>query len=369
MTNLTLLEIKRFFSDEEYCWSYLEDRKWDGTPWCPYCSCQKAYDLSRKHTYKCSDCKKTFTAKIGTIFESSPKPLTYWFEAIYEIVRHTGGMPTTLWAEHMGICYKTAWLTHQKVMELFKFYIDDATAVVGVFEFDEKGVGPKKDRMSKQRRERGGFDTMKAGPWEKVGVLGFINRTAKQIFGVVLGRFYNSAVIEKYVRWFIDTRSTAYSDKSKLYNVFKEVFNKYIQFNHHEKHFGHGGERHSNTIEGAFGNYQRMMNNYKRQGGKYIQRYWDEFCFRHSCGLKKLKLPQRFEAAFDNIGRRITLDKIKAEGAAMEQFLKDNEAEHEAKMEEERLKKEEANQRKIAKEAAKADSLPDSKQLCLLFFS
>ena len=74
-----VLSHKRF-QDEQAAYDWVEARLWPDGPECPRCGqLDRATKLKGKSTrigvYKCKDCRKPFTVKVGTIFEDSHIPM------------------------------------------------------------------------------------------------------------------------------------------------------------------------------------------------------------------------------------------------------------------------------------------------------
>ena len=64
------------FHDEQAAYDWVEARVWPQGRVCPHCgvvnrSGKLAGKSTRIGTYKCYECRKPFTVKIGTIFEAS----------------------------------------------------------------------------------------------------------------------------------------------------------------------------------------------------------------------------------------------------------------------------------------------------------
>ena len=77
--NLNLATLSELFADEEAARHFLESKRWPNGPVCPSCRCQKIYKLTanqksmkpvRDGVYKCANCRKQFTVRIGTIFKT-----------------------------------------------------------------------------------------------------------------------------------------------------------------------------------------------------------------------------------------------------------------------------------------------------------
>ena len=69
---------QKHFHDEKAAYKFVEARIWPNGPNCPHCGgVERISAMKGKSTrigaYKCYQCRKPFTVKIGTIFESSPR--------------------------------------------------------------------------------------------------------------------------------------------------------------------------------------------------------------------------------------------------------------------------------------------------------
>ena len=83
----------KHFHDEAAAYAFVEARVWPKGPVCPHCGgfdriSQMNGKSTRVGTYKCYQCRKPFTVKVGTIFESSHVPLRrFWLQAIFLLFR------------------------------------------------------------------------------------------------------------------------------------------------------------------------------------------------------------------------------------------------------------------------------------------
>lgn len=81
---------EKIFESEEDAFAFIEAQVWPRGPVCPHCgttgrSRRLRGESTRVGTYKCYQCRKPFTAKIGTFLEGSHLPLALWLQAIYLI--------------------------------------------------------------------------------------------------------------------------------------------------------------------------------------------------------------------------------------------------------------------------------------------
>lgn len=82
---------KEYFYNEKEAFKYIESIIWKDGAKCPHCgSKERVYRLEGKSTreglYKCGECRKQFTVRVGTIFENSRIPLCKWLQAYNFII-------------------------------------------------------------------------------------------------------------------------------------------------------------------------------------------------------------------------------------------------------------------------------------------
>lgn len=107
----TLLEAVRHFSDRDVCHAYMVALKWpDGAVKCPSCACDQIGLIQSRRLLQCKniECRRQFSAKVGTIFEDSPLGLDKWFVATW-CVAVGDKISSTALAEALGVEQKTAW--------------------------------------------------------------------------------------------------------------------------------------------------------------------------------------------------------------------------------------------------------------------
>src|SRR5256885_206698 len=81
----SILEAKAL-QDEAAAYAWVEARVWPEGPICPHCGgLDRIGKLQGKSTrvgvYKCYQCRKPFTVKVGTVFEDSHVPMRLWLQA------------------------------------------------------------------------------------------------------------------------------------------------------------------------------------------------------------------------------------------------------------------------------------------------
>src|SRR6201995_5468274 len=115
------------FQNELAAFDYVEARLWPNGPTCPHCGNADAAKIGRlqgKTTrpglHKCYECKKPFTVRMGTIFESSHLPLHLWLQVIHLMCASKKGISTRQIQRMLRCSMKTAWHLTHRIREIMK---------------------------------------------------------------------------------------------------------------------------------------------------------------------------------------------------------------------------------------------------------
>src|SRR5450432_345055 len=89
----TLKEAITYFADAERAFEFMKEIRWpDGVVRCQFCNAENVGFLTTRRIWKCRECRKQFSAKMGTIFEDSPLKLETWLPAVWLIVNAKNGI-------------------------------------------------------------------------------------------------------------------------------------------------------------------------------------------------------------------------------------------------------------------------------------
>lgn len=107
------LDLFLSFRDELSAYRFVEACVWSDGPRCPHCGGSRRIGELRGSstpigTYKCYHCRKLFTVKSGTIFESSHVPLRKWLQAIYLCGCGTEPIKPQQLSEVLNVTFKTS---------------------------------------------------------------------------------------------------------------------------------------------------------------------------------------------------------------------------------------------------------------------
>lgn len=276
----------RHFHDEAAAYRFVEARVWPNGPVCPHCggtdrNGKLKGNSTRIGVYKCYDCRKPFTVKVGTIFESSHVKLHLWLQAIFLMASSKKGISSNQLHRTLGVTLKTAWFMSHRIREAMR---EGGLGPLGgagqVVEADETYFGKAVDQTPSPQRAGRPLLKRKPGTSNKRAILGLIERGGKvRTFHVAQATKINVAAL---VTENVAKESMLYTDESKLYTGMADVFAAHESVKHSAGEYVRGGI-HSNTVESYFSIFKRgMRGTYQHCAEKHLHRYLAEFDFRHN---------------------------------------------------------------------------------------
>jgi transposase-like protein len=271
----------KHFHDEAAAYAYVEARVWPEGPVCPHCGGVDRISLmggksTRIGTYKCYQCRKPFTVKIGTIFEASHVPLNVWLQAMYLIAGSKKGISSNQLHRTLGVTLKTAWFMSHRIREAMRSGdLSPFGSGGGIVEADETFIGVEPD--AKQFSQRG-------GGFHKMKVLALIDRETGHSRAFVVN-FVASDVIMPILRENLSREARLCTDESLIYRRAIKHFSAHGTVNHKAGEYVSRFDRTvtTNTVEGYFSIFKRGMKGvYQFCAKKHLHRYLAEFDFRYS---------------------------------------------------------------------------------------
>jgi transposase-like protein len=292
------------FHNEEAAYAYVEGKLWPEGPVCPHCGgCERIGKLAgastRIGTYKCYQCRKPFTVKVGTIFESSHVPMRYWLQAIWLVCSSKKGFSANQLQRVLGVTLKTAWFMGHRIREAMQaanlpLFGGDGGAV----EVDETFLGVEPGAPVKRSFHH------------KMKVVSVMDRTTKTVVSTVVDDV-NTGTIERVLEERVSRNAHLMSDEGNAYRILGPRYAAHGVVHHGRKEYVNRDNPfvHTETVEGFYSIFKRGMRGVYQHCQKiHLQRYCNEFDFRYNHRTAKgIDDTQRSDALLLGVvGRRLT---------------------------------------------------------------
>jgi len=280
------------FHNEPEAFKFLERIVWADGVICPHCGVVggRVYDLSgvrgkpskkspegaiRYGLKKCGECRKQFTAGVGTVFEHARMPLHKMLQAVHLIVSSKKGISSHQLSRILEVQYNTAWFLSHRIREAMR---SGDLAVPfgsggGAVEVDETYFVTKKGA----RIPRGGWS-------HKMAVLALVDRDSKQMRTFAFENL-RAEKVHPIIRANISREARLMTDEARMYWRIGKEFAEHGSNIHGLGHYVDKNDRtiHTNTVEGAFSIFKRGMKGvYQHCGEQHLHRYLAEFEFRYN---------------------------------------------------------------------------------------
>lgn len=261
-----------YFHDEAAAYAELEATLWPHGPVCPKCGGLDRITTvkgGRIGLYRCGPCKRQFTVKVGTVFESSHVPLNLWLQAVYLMCSSKKGISSHQLMRILDVQYKTAWFMTHRIREAMKSGNLPPMGGVGVtVEIDETFIGKKEGRP------------VRRGYAHKHAVLTLVQRGGSARSFHVDGT--KASDLMPIIKANVEPGTRIMTDEAGQYAHLNKHFTE-----HHFVSHGAGeyvrGFAHTNTVEGFYSVFKRGMKGvYQHCAEKHLHRYVAEFDFRYN---------------------------------------------------------------------------------------
>ena len=113
-------EAVEYFAGQDVALEFLASVRWPEGPQCPTCGSKAHSYLRSRRIWKCRECKRQYSAKLGTVFEDSPIPLDKWMLALWLITNCKNGISSYEIARDLKITQKSAWFMLHRLREALK---------------------------------------------------------------------------------------------------------------------------------------------------------------------------------------------------------------------------------------------------------
>ena len=272
---------KRFQTDEQ-CLEYLKATRWPDGFNCPHCGHTHAYWIDTRKLFQCKQCGRQTSLTAHTIFHKSHLPLWKWFWAIYLIGTDRRGISGKLLERLLEIPYSTAWTLLHKIRNAMEDR-DSRYLLTHVVEMDETFFGG----AAAGKRGRGAENKTQV-------IVAVENRgTSAGYAKMTVIEHLDGATVETIARKTVKESTTVRTDGYQAYRILA-------------KQYTHEGQKVKSKdaptmlpwVHTLIGNAKSFLQGtYHGVSHKHLQRYLNEFCYRHNRRFKGAEIFQRLLTA------------------------------------------------------------------------
>jgi len=273
-------ELPAACQDETLAVEFFERQRWGGTPACARCGSADVYKMlgrdgqrSARFLWRCKDCLKQYTVRVGTICEDSRIPMRHWAYGFWAACASKKGVSSLQIKRMTGLSYKSALF----MMHRIRWAMTDEynTPLQGTVEVDETYVGGKPRYQGLVNRGKMGRGT------GRPPVVALVERGGSVRASVVPN--VSGKNLKAIIRASVDRRARIITDDSNLYhNIGPEFDGGHETVNHSRKEYVRG-DVHTNTVEGFFAILKRgLIGTFHSVSKKHLHRYVDEFAYKYS---------------------------------------------------------------------------------------
>lgn len=308
------------FANEEAAVAYVEARLWPDGPVCPHCgvigeATRMKGKTTRPGLWNCRACRKPFTVRMRTVFESSHVPMHIWLQAIYLMSSSKKGVSTRQLQRTFGGSMKTAWFLGHRVREaMTALNLLDSGPIGGasgdqlgganqVVEADETFVGGKaRNRKNKIPA--------------KAPVLSLVERDGRvRSFHVPE---VTAQTLKPIIVSHVNKATYLMTDDAPVYWPIGGAFAGHGTVNHSAEEYVRAAFWHTNTAENFFSIFKRgIYGCYFHVSEAHLHRYAAEFDFRHNhrerLGFDDLTRADRI--LIGAVGKRLTYETTRRQRA------------------------------------------------------
>lgn len=307
-----LREAIKHFSDPDIALAFAVQLRWPDGVKCIACEATDVGFLKTRRIWKCRDCGRQFSVKLGTIFEDSALGLDKWLPALWLLANAKNGISSYEVARALGITQKSAWFMLHRIrlamgspsFEKFDGDVEvDETYIGGLAKFMHKGKGSKHKRVIQGSR----------GMVGKSAVVGILQRGTKGKSRVKLAvaQRVRKAELQAHVEKHVEKGARVYTDAFRSYNGLKRVY-KHKVIDHLREYVR--GKVHTNGLENFWSLLKRTIKGtYVSVDPFHLLAYLDEQAWRYN--ERGVKDGDRFmQIARSIIGKRLDWKTLTAAG-------------------------------------------------------
>lgn len=264
--SMSLMQFQKEFGTEENCASYLMHKRWKDGFTCAKCQHREYYYIFTRQLFECRQCHYQTSITAGTLMHKTKLPLKTWFWAIYLVAHDKRGKSALSLSQVLGLHYRTALHLMRKIRAAMQER-DSLYMLSGIVEMDDAYFGAP-------RKGKDGRGTHKA---KAVIALSKDERNRPAFLRIQVIDQVTAEEIKRVAQKCVKPGSKIVSDGHRSYKPLAD-----IGYSHDSKaYYKENQEDFLKMLHIVIGNVKTyIQGTYHGLGSKYLQSYFDEFCFR-----------------------------------------------------------------------------------------
>ena len=264
----------KMFPDNKAAEEWFIKKRWPEEVCCPRCGSVNVQTGAKHKTmpFRCRDCRRRFSTKIGTFMEASNLGYRDWLYTIYLTTTNLTSVSSMKLRRELDISEKSAWFMAHRIRQAFNLEPEE-DRFEGPVEVDETYMGGKRRNMPEAKRAK----LEGCGSVGKSAVVGMKDRKTNRVSAEVV-EDTTAKTLQGFVHDRIEPDAQVYTDDLSPYASLD---------NHDSVRHSHleyvKGDCHTNGVESFWSMLQPAhMGTFHRLSGQHLHRYVGEFARRHN---------------------------------------------------------------------------------------
>ena len=292
---LSTAQFFKIFPDDNAAEEWFIKQFWPDEMCCPHCGSVNVQTGAKHKTmpFRCRDCRRRFSTKIGTFMEGSKIGYQDWLYAFYLFCTNLKSVSSMKLHRELGISQKSAWFMAHRLRQAWNTWPEKS--MEGPVETDTTHMGGKRKNMPKRKRSV----LTGRGAVGKTAVTGIKDRRTNEVRAKVVPDSKGDT-LRGFVTENIQPDAKVYTDDAPVYDALPNR----ESVNHSHMEYVKG-DVHTNGIESFWSMLKRAhVGTFHKLSKDHLHRYVGEFAGRHNMRSKGT-LDQMSEIANRGVGKRL----------------------------------------------------------------